>query len=100
MSDYKSDIAFSKSVKKYQEKEGSRAIYQGMSERGDWQDSITGPLRLFIAQRDSFYMASVNEEGQPYVQHRGGPAGFMRVLNNKTLGFADFSERSFPVFRS
>jgi len=91
MSENTSDIAFSPSVKKFQEEAGSRSIYQRMAETRDWQSSITGQLRYFIAQRDSFYMATVNDDGQPYVQHRGGPKGFLKVLDDQTLGFADYS---------
>ncbi len=91
MSDHISDIAFSPSVKKFQEKEGSRSIYQRMAESRDWQNSITGQLRYFIAQRDSFYIATTNREGQPHVQHRGGPKGFLKVLDDQTLGFTDYS---------
>jgi predicted pyridoxine 5'-phosphate oxidase superfamily flavin-nucleotide-binding protein len=91
MSEYISDIAFSPSVKEYQEKEGSRYTYQRVAESRDWQHSITDQLRSFIANRDSFYMATVNQEGQPYIQHRGGPKGFLKVLDDHTLGFADFS---------
>ena len=86
-----SDIAFSESVKKRQEELGSRATYQKMAERRDWQQSIKPQLLDFISQRDSFYMASVNADGHPYVQHRGGPKGFLKVLDDETLAFADYS---------
>ncbi len=91
MSKYISDIAFSDSVKKIQKKEGSRSGYQFMAEKRDWANSISESLRYFIAHRDSFYIATVNHAGQPYIQHRGGPVGFLKVLDNYTLGFADFS---------
>ncbi len=91
MSEYISDIAFSSSVKDYQAKEGSRHSYQKVAESRDWQNSITDQLRSFIADRDSFYIATVNREGQPYIQHRGGPKGFLKVLDDHTLGFADYS---------
>ncbi len=91
MSEYISDIAFSPSVKEYQKKEGSRYTYQRVAESRDWQNSITDQLRSFISNRDSFYMATANREGQPYIQHRGGPKGFLKVLDDQTLGFADFS---------
>lgn len=86
-----SDIAFSESVKRRQEEMGSRAIYQKMVENRDWQQLITPQLSQFIAQRDSFYMASVNTDGQPYIQHRGGPKGFLKVIDEQTLAFADYS---------
>lgn len=61
-----------------------------MEQRGGWEDTITNDLADFIAERDSFYIATVNSEGQPYIQHRGGPKGFLKIIDNKTLGFADF----------
>ena len=91
MNKYKSDIAFSPSVKKFQEMEGSRSVYRKMAESRDWKDSITADLKYFIANRDSFYIASVNQEGQPYIQHRGGPKGFLKVLDDQNLGFADYA---------
>ncbi|AXT54516.1 pyridoxamine 5'-phosphate oxidase family protein [Aquimarina sp. MMG015] len=86
-----SDIAFSAEVKKRQEEMGSRKTYQKMAERRDWQDEINDSLRSFISLRDSFYMASVNANGQPYIQHRGGPKGFLKILDKKHLAFADYS---------
>ncbi len=91
MSEYISDIAFSPTVKDYQEKEGSRFSYQKVAESRDWQNTITDRLRSFVANRDSFYLATVNKDGQPYIQHRGGPKGFLKVLDDHTLGFADYS---------
>lgn len=86
-----SDIAFTPAVKKRQEEMGSRATYKRMAETRDWQTKITEQLRYFINQRDSFYMASANAEGQPYIQHRGGPKGFLKVLDDEHIAFADFS---------
>lgn len=86
-----SDIAFSESVKKRQAEMGSRAVYQKMAERRDWKRDIPADLQQFIALRDSFYLASVSAEGQPYVQHRGGPPGFLKVVGPHQLAFADFS---------
>ena len=91
MADYRSDIAFTAAVKAAQEKRGSRQGYQRMAEKGDWADRVTDDLATFIAARRSFYFATANAAGQPYIQHRGGPAGFLKVLGEKTLGFADFS---------
>jgi uncharacterized protein len=91
MREYTSDIAFTETVKKIQKEKGSRDTYAHMEQRGSWEDSVTDFLAKFIAQRDSFYMATVNAEGQPYIQHRGGPKGFLKVINRNTLGFADFS---------
>lgn len=90
-SKFVSDIAFTPTVKKQQEKMGSRGAYQKMAESRDWQTKITEQLRYFISERDSFYMASANAEGQPYIQHRGGPKGFLKVLDDGHLAFADFS---------
>jgi len=86
-----SDIAFSEAVKKRQEEMESRSVYQKMAERRDWQRKITNQLQSFIAERDSFYIASTNGEGQPYIQHRGGPKGFLKVLDEQHLAFADYS---------
>ena len=91
MREYVSDIAFTDSVKKIQEQKGSRSIYINVEQRGSWHDTVTEELRDFIAERDSFYMSTVNSEGQPYIQHRGGPKGFLKVINSRTLGFADFA---------
>jgi len=86
-----SDIAFTPAVKARQEALGSRAGYEKAMSRRDWSDRITPELARFLSQRDSFYLASVNGEGQPYIQHRGGPPGFLRVLDAGTLAFADFA---------
>ena len=88
--DYVSDIAFSPAVKAEQERRGSRDGYRKMAERGDWSDRVTDDLAAFIADRDSFYLATANADGQPYIQHRGGPKGFLRVIDDHTLGIADF----------
>lgn len=85
-----SDIAFTPSVKKEQEKRGSRAGYQKMEERGGWRDVVDDGLRDFIAARQSFYLGSVSSDGYPYIQHRGGKAGFLKVLDDRRLAFADF----------
>lgn len=90
-SKFVSDIAFTTAVKKRQEEMGSRKTYQNMAEKRDWQTKITEQLRYFISERDSFYMASANAEGQPYIQHRGGPKGFLKVLDEEHLAFADFT---------
>lgn len=82
-------IAFSPAVKAMQERLGSRASYARM-EKGTWLDGLTDNEATFIAQRDSFYMASMGDNGFPYIQHRGGPKGFLKVLDAKRLGFIDF----------
>lgn len=92
MSDLKSssDIAFTPAVKAIQQQKGSRNGYRRMEEHGDWETTVTPELAAFIAARDSFFLATASAEGQPYIQHRGGAAGFLRVIDEKTLGFADF----------
>ena len=85
------EIAFTDSVKAMQETMGSRHSYVRMEEVGEPVNHVLGANEAgFIGARDSFYMATVGETGWPYVQHRGGPAGFVRVLDEKTIGFADF----------
>jgi len=85
-----SDVAFTASVKALQERRGSRKAYSRMEERGGWETRVTPELAAFLRERDSAYLATANSAGQPYIQHRGGPKGFIRVLDDKTLGFADF----------
>jgi predicted pyridoxine 5'-phosphate oxidase superfamily flavin-nucleotide-binding protein len=84
------DIAFTDSVKDIQTNAGSRKSYARMEGREDYNDVLGPNEAQFIAARDSFYMATVSETGWPYVQHRGGPAGFVKILDQKTLGFSDF----------
>ncbi|MCH8918009.1 MAG: pyridoxamine 5'-phosphate oxidase [Alphaproteobacteria bacterium] len=90
MTGYTSDVAFSPAVKRLQEENGSRGGYAKMESRGGWSDTVTGDLARFIAARDSFYLATANGAGQPYIQHRGGPPGFLKVVDGHTLAFADF----------
>ena len=88
---YTSDIAFTPSVKAFQEKNGSRRSYERMEQMSGWQSAITPQLVDFLSTMDSFYLGTSNTEGQPYIQHRGGPTGFLKVLDEKRLAFADFS---------
>lgn len=88
---FSSDIAFTPTVKAIQLRKGSRRGYASMEERGSWQTTITPDLAAFIGQQTSVFLATANKDGQPYIQHRGGPAGFLRVLDDKTIGFADFA---------
>ena len=88
---YSSDVAFTPSVKGVQTRKGSRHGYARMEERGAWQTRITPDLERIIEAQTSVFLATVNADGQPYIQHRGGPAGFLRVLDDKTIGFADFA---------
>ena len=85
-----SDIAFTPAVKAQQTRLGSRAAYSRMDEKGGWSDTVTEDLAHFIAERDSLYFATASADGQPYIQHRGGPPGFIRILDEKTVAFADF----------
>jgi predicted pyridoxine 5'-phosphate oxidase superfamily flavin-nucleotide-binding protein len=88
---YPSDIAFTDSVKAQQARMGSRRAYAHMEQSSGWQTRITPELAEFIAARNSMYLATANTVGQPYIQHRGGPPGFLRVLDEQTFGFADFA---------
>ncbi len=90
-STYPSDIAFTPTVKAVQARKGSRRAYERMEERGSWQTRITPDLAGFIAAQTSVFLGTANREGQPYIQHRGGPPGFLRVLDDETIGFADFA---------
>src|SRR5712692_852749 len=85
-----SDIAFTPTVKAIQERRGSRAAYHKIEQTRGWHTTVTPEIAAFIAERDSAYLATANSAGQPYVQHRGGPKGFIRVLDETTLGFADY----------
>ena len=89
--DHISDIGFTPSVKAQQERLGSREGYRRLMDKRDWKNSVTDELQAFLAQRDSFYIASATSDGQPYIQHRGGPPGFLKIIDDRTLGFADFS---------
>jgi len=86
-----SDIAFTPAVKRQQEARGSRRGYARMENGQGWSNRIDGNVKAFIESRISFYMATANGEGQPYIQHRGGPEGFLRVLDPRTLAFADYA---------
>src|SRR5689334_8789303 len=83
-------LAFSDASKALQEKFNSRQIYEQV-ERKNVVDGLTDNEIRFIENQDHFYMASIGENGYPYIQHRGGPAGFVKVLNNRQLAFVDFS---------
>lgn len=88
---YASDVAFTPTVKAVQARRGSRAGYARMEEKGSWQTRIGPDLAQFIESQISVFLATINSEGQPYIQHRGGPPGFLKVLDLSTIGFADFS---------
>ncbi len=74
-----------------QEKFGSRTSYAKMDERGGFRNAVTDDLVSFIVERDSFYLGTASQDGQPYIQHRGGPKGFLKMLDRETLAFADYS---------
>jgi uncharacterized protein len=88
---YASDVAFTPSVKAVQARKGSRRAYGHMEERGSWPSRITPDLARFVEAQTSVFLATANGDGQPYIQHRGGPAGFLRVLDDRTIGFVDFA---------
>jgi predicted pyridoxine 5'-phosphate oxidase superfamily flavin-nucleotide-binding protein len=85
-----SDIAFTPAVKAIQARKGSRQNYARMERGEGWQTGVTPELTEFLADLDMFYLGTANAEGQPYIQYRGGPPGFLKVVDEHTLGFADF----------
>jgi uncharacterized protein len=85
------EIAFTRTVKQVQEEMGSRSGYSSIETGPDRNHLLRERERAFIEARDSFYIASVSETGWPYIQHRGGPAGFLKVIDQSTIGFADYS---------
>ncbi|MDX2050972.1 MAG: pyridoxamine 5'-phosphate oxidase family protein [Polyangiaceae bacterium] len=87
---FPSDVAFTPAVKAIQASKGSREAYARMERGSGWETKINEELAAFIHEQTSFFLATANQEGQPYIQHRGGPKGFLRVLDESTLGFADF----------
>jgi len=89
MRQYPSDIAFTPAVKGIQTANGSRTSYAKVERRG-WQTRVNPELTEFLAGLDMFYLGTANAEGQPYIQYRGGNPGFLKVLDDKTLAFADF----------
>jgi len=86
-----SDVAFSPAVKEVQAQRGSREAYARVEARGGFRTRITPDLAAFLSEVDTAYLATASAAGQPYAQHRGGPKGFIRVLDETTLGFADFT---------
>lgn len=91
MNRFASDVAFTPTVKALQARKGSRAAYARMEQGGSWQTTVTPELAAFIAAQTSVFLATANAAGQPYIQHRGGPPGFLRVLDERTLAFVDFA---------
>lgn len=88
---FASDIAFTPQVKAIQTRKGSRGGYARVEQNGGWRTAIDDDLAAFLGAQTSFLLATASADGQPYIQHRGGPAGFLHVLDKQTLGFADFT---------
>lgn len=87
---YASDVAFSPAVKAIQARKGSREAYARSEQRG-WRTEVDENLEAFLADANSFYFATASADGQPYIQHRGGPKGFLKVLDKQTLAFVDYA---------
>ena len=85
------EVMFSPAVRRAQEERGSRRMQQKREDRGDFPTALTPDARAYIESRDSVYLASAGANAQPYIQHRGGPRGFLKVLDDRTLAFADFA---------
>jgi uncharacterized protein len=88
---YSSDVAFTPAVKAIQARKGSRDAYAQVEQNGGWRTGIDDNLAAFLADTNSFYMATATADGQPYIQHRGGPKGFIKILDKNTIAFADYS---------
>lgn len=88
---YSSDVAFTPAVKAAQTRKGSRQAFARVETGGAWPTQITPEFAEFIAAQTSFFFGTASRGGQPYIQHRGGPPGFLRVLDETTLAFADFT---------
>ncbi len=87
---YSSDVAFTPAVKSIQARKGSREAYAHVEENGAWRTEIDEGLASQLAETNSFYLATATADGQPYIQHRGGPKGFIKVLDKNTIAFADY----------
>ncbi len=90
MRTYPSDVAFTPAVKAVQQARGSRQSYARMEQGRGWRTTVTPDLAAFLADLDMFYLGTANAAGQPYIQYRGGPPGFLKAIDERTLGFADF----------
>jgi uncharacterized protein len=88
---YSSDVAFTPAVKAVQVRKGSREAYARVEQNGGWRTEVDENLAAFLADANSLYFATATADGQPYIQHRGGPKGFIRILDKNTLAFADYS---------
>lgn len=87
---FSSDVAFSPAVKAIQTRKGSRRLYERVEKHGSWPRAITPDLKAFIEEQRSVFLATANKDGQPTIQHRGGPPGFLKVLDETTLAFVDY----------
>jgi len=88
---FSSDVAFTPAVKQIQARKGSRDAYARVEQHGGWRTEVDENLTAFLAQTNSLYLATATADGQPYIQHRGGPKGFVKILDKNTLAFADYS---------
>lgn len=88
---FASDVAFTDTVKAIQARKGSRPAYARIEAGGSWESTITPDLKTEIEAQTSVFLATANAQGQPYIQHRGGPVGFLRVLDEHTIAFVDFA---------
>jgi len=88
---HSSDVAFTPAVKAIQIRKGSREAYADVEKRGGWRTEINEDLAAFLGETNSFYLATASTDGQPYIQHRGGPKGFIKILDKSTIAFADYS---------
>ncbi|HZE55601.1 MAG TPA: pyridoxamine 5'-phosphate oxidase family protein [Bradyrhizobium sp.] len=88
---YSSDVAFTPAVKEIQTRKGSRHAYAHVEQNGGWRTEIDDNLTAYLADINSLYFATASADGQPNIQHRGGPRGFVKILDKNTLAFADYS---------
>jgi predicted pyridoxine 5'-phosphate oxidase superfamily flavin-nucleotide-binding protein len=85
-----SDVAFTPAVKAIQARKGSREAYARVEQNGGWRTEIDDDLAAYLAAQDSLFLATATADGQPYIQHRGGPKGFVKILDRNTIAFADY----------
>jgi hypothetical protein len=88
---YSSDVAFTPAVKAIQTRKGSRLAYAAQEEAGGWRTEVDDDLKDFVEDQTSVFLGTASAEGQPYIQHRGGTKGFLRVLDRTTIGFVDYA---------
>jgi predicted pyridoxine 5'-phosphate oxidase superfamily flavin-nucleotide-binding protein len=88
---YSSDVAFTPAVKAVQARKGSREMFAEVEEKGGWRTEVDENLAAFLAETTSFFLATASADGQPYIQHRGGPKGFIKILDKTTLAFANYA---------